>query len=152
MLQPMRSDLVILLGDVEAEFRHRTIRCALEPEPASPVPEGARVAVFTTARPEHAGDLRAALERQGIEVVLLSTNLARRALLLGDLEQAKHEGCDFLLTELKAAAIDTVAEAAEKEGLPVGWLRNRVESLAGEPELEVELWRLFDELAAPVKT
>jgi cyclic 2,3-diphosphoglycerate synthetase len=150
-LQLMRADLVIVLDG--AEVRHdRVIRCTLEPEPSSPVPPGARVAVFTTAPPERAGEIRTALERQGLQVILLSTSLARRAELARDLEQAKQTRCDFLLTELKAAAIDTVAESADRDGLPVGWLRNRVVSLPGEPELEPELWRLFDEVTAPVET
>jgi cyclic 2,3-diphosphoglycerate synthetase len=150
-LQLMRADLVILLGAAEVEHA-RTIRCALEPEPSAPVSAGARVAVFTTAQPEHAGQIRTALERQGLEVILLSTNLARRAELVRDLDQARQARCDFFLTELKAAAIDTVAEQADRDGLPVGWLRNRVVSLPGEPELELELWRLFDEVTAPVET
>jgi cyclic 2,3-diphosphoglycerate synthetase len=128
------------------------IRCALEPEPASPVPAGARVAVFTTAHPEHAGQVRAALERHGVRVTVLSTNLARRTELARDLEQARQARCDLFLTELKAAAIDTVAEQADRDGLPVAWLRNRVVSLADEPALELELWRLFDELVARVQT
>jgi cyclic 2,3-diphosphoglycerate synthetase len=152
-LQLMRSDLVILLDSAEAEVPHaRMIRCALEPEPASPVPAGARVAVFTTAHPEHAGQVRTALERQGVHVAVLSTNLARRSELARDLEQARQARCDVFLTELKAAAIDTVAERADRDGLAVAWLRNRVVPLAGEPALELELWRLYDELAAPVRT
>lgn len=152
-LQLMRSDLVIAIDNVEAELGHaRTIRCALEPEPASPVPAAARVAVFTTAHPEHAGEIRTALERQGVGVAVFSTNLARRTELARDLEQARQARCDFVLTELKAAAIDTVAEQADRDGLPVAWLRNRVVSLPGEPALEPELWRLFDELVAPVQT
>jgi cyclic 2,3-diphosphoglycerate synthetase len=51
------------------------------------------------------------------------------------------------LTELKAAAIDTVAERADRDGTPVGWLRHRVVSHHGEPDLDEALWSL---LAAPV--
>ena len=39
-------------------------------------------------------------------------NLARRAALAADLDRAAEEGCDVYLTELKAAAIDTVAVRA----------------------------------------
>ena len=35
------------------------------------------------------------------------------------------EGCDVYLTELKAAAIDTVATRAREEGARVIFLRNR---------------------------
>jgi cyclic 2,3-diphosphoglycerate synthetase len=149
-LRLMRADLVILLGSSKAELRHgRVIRCELEPEPAEPVPPGARVALFTTARPEDADRIRTTLERKGLEVALVSTNLARRAALERDVEQAARQHCDLFLTELKAAAIDTVAERADRDGVPVGWLRNRVVSHAGEPDLDVELWSL---IATPVKT
>jgi cyclic 2,3-diphosphoglycerate synthase len=149
-LRLMRSDLVILLGNPDAELPHaRVVRCGLEPEPAAPVPAGARVAVFTTARAEDAEGIRATLEQRGLEVAFLSGNLARRPELERDLEQAARQRCDFFLTELKAAAIDTVTERADRDGLPVGWLRNRVVSCAGEPELDAELWSLFP---TPVKT
>jgi predicted GTPase len=157
-LRLLRSDLVILLGDPDAEVPHdRVIRCKLEPEPVEAVPEGTRAAVFTTARPEEAGRFRAALEQKGIEVALLSANLARRGELQRDLAEATRARCDLFLTELKAAAIDMVVERAERDGLPVVWLRNRVVSLPGEPDLDRELWRLFDEIprtatAAAVKT
>ena len=96
--------------------------------------------------------IQAALERTGVEVALLSTNLARRRELEHDLEQAAQMGCDLFLTELKAAAVDTVAEHAVRDGVPVVWLRNRAVSLAGEPDLDDELWRLFEEVASPVQT
>ena len=44
---------------------------------------------------------------------MASTNLARRAALADDLERARAERCDVYLVELKAAAIDTVAAAAQ---------------------------------------
>ena len=61
----------------------------------------------------------------GLEPVVASTNLARRAALEADLERAAAERCDVYLTELKAAAIDTVAERAEHEGARVLFVRNR---------------------------
>jgi cyclic 2,3-diphosphoglycerate synthetase len=146
-LRLLRSDLVILLGDPDDEVPHdRVIRCKLEPEPVEAVPEGTRAAVFATVRPEEAGRFRAALEQKGIEVALLSANLARRGELEHDLAEATRARCDLFLTELKAAAIDMVAERAERDGVPVVWLRNRVVSLPGEPDLDGELWRLFDEI------
>jgi len=156
-LRLMRSDLVVLLDEPELGLPHpRVIRCELEPEPAAPVPPGARAAVFTTARPEGAERIRAALERRDIEVALLSTNLARRAELQRDVERAAGERCEVFLAELKAAAVDTVAERAERDGIAITWLRHRVASLDGEPDLDVELWRLFDEVrraaATPVRS
>lgn len=152
-LRLMRSDLVVVLGSMDARLPHaRVIRCELEPEPAEPVPPGARAAVFTTARPEDAERIRTALERKGVQVSLLSTNLARRSELERDMERAARMRCDLFLTELKAAAIDTVAERAERDGVRVDWLRNRVVASAGEPQLDAELWDLFEDVAAPVRT
>jgi cyclic 2,3-diphosphoglycerate synthetase len=149
-LRLMRADLVIALGTGHVELPHgRVIRCELEPEPATPVPAGVRVAVFTTARPEHAEHVRHALARSGLEIAFLSTNLARRGELARDLDEAGRSGAGMYLTELKAAAIDTVAERADRDGLPVGWLRNRVVPRPGELDLDQALWSLF---GAPVST
>ena len=147
-LRLMRADLVIALGGAEVGAA-RVIRCDLEPEPAAPVPAGVRVAVFTTARPEDAADVRAALERRGVDIAFLSTNLARRAELERDLHQAARSGAGMYVTELKAAAIDVVVERAEREGLPVAWMRNRVVSRPGEPDLDEALWSL---VGSPVGT
>jgi cyclic 2,3-diphosphoglycerate synthetase len=88
----------------------------LHPEPVEPIPEGARVAVFTTG----------ASYVEGIpEPVLLSTNLARRSALAAELDRAAAERCDVYLTELKAAAIDTVTTRARAEGARVVFIRNR---------------------------
>jgi hypothetical protein len=66
-----------------------------------------------------------------------STALARRAELEHDLERAAAERCDVYLIEVKAAAIDTVAVAAEREGARVIFLRNR--PVATEGDLDAEL-------------
>jgi cyclic 2,3-diphosphoglycerate synthetase len=142
-LRLARSELVIALADPELEVPHaRVIRCDLEPEPARPIPPGERVAVFTTALPPAAEQVGAALGQKGIEVALLSPNLARREALARDLDEAERRHCTVYLTELKAAAVDTVAERAELAGLPLVLLRNRVVPLAGEPDLDAELLRL----------
>jgi cyclic 2,3-diphosphoglycerate synthetase len=89
---------------------------ALRPEPLEPIPQGARVAVFTTR----------ATSVDGVhEPVLVSTNLARRSALTAELDRAAAERCDVYLTELKAAAIDTVAIRARAEGARVVFIRNR---------------------------
>ncbi|HMJ97526.1 MAG TPA: hypothetical protein VK486_16885 [Thermoleophilaceae bacterium] len=88
----------------------------LRPEPLEPLPEGARVAVFTTG----------ATSVHGVaDPVLVSTSLARRSALATELDRAAAERCDVYLTELKAAAIDTVAVRARHEGARVIFIRNR---------------------------
>lgn len=145
-LRLMRSQLVIALGDGGAEVSHpNVIRCELDPEPVEPVPDGARLAVFTTATRSGAERIWAGLERKGLQVALVSTALSRRKELARDLVQAEREGCDLFLTEIKAAAIEVVAEYAEREGIPLGFLRSRVTALPGEPSPDDALWRLFEE-------
>jgi predicted GTPase len=79
------------------------------------LPADARVALFTTR----------ADRCEGVEPVVASANLARRSELAADLDRAAAEGCDVYLTELKAAAIDTVAERAAADGARVVFVRNR---------------------------
>ena len=87
----------------------------MRPEPLEPVPEDARVAVFTAGAP--------AVE--GVDAVVSSANLARRQALAADLERAAAERCDTYLIELKAAAIDTVAARARAQGARIVFIRNR---------------------------
>jgi len=109
-----RADLVLAAKGAEAP--PNAIPFELRPEPFEPVPEDARVAVFTTG----------ATHVHGIpDPVLVSTNLARRSALAGEVDRAAAEGCDIYLTELKAAAIDTVALRARAEGARVVFIRNR---------------------------
>jgi cyclic 2,3-diphosphoglycerate synthetase len=101
----------------------------MRPEPLERVPEDARVAVFTTG----------AQTVHGIpEPVVFSTNLARRSALAEEIERAAAERCDVYLTELKAAAIDTVAMRARSEGARVVFIRNRP---LGVDEALVKLYR-----------
>jgi cyclic 2,3-diphosphoglycerate synthetase len=109
----MRAQL--LLAHQDAPAPPQALRFSLTAEPAEPLPEGARVALFTTGAPDC----------EGVEPVVRSANLARRADLAGDLDRAAAEGCDVYLTELKAAAIDTVARHAEERGARVVFVRNR---------------------------
>jgi cyclic 2,3-diphosphoglycerate synthase len=109
----LRADLVLAADGAPAPPGALPLR--LRPEPAEPLPEGARVALFTTGAPSC----------EGVEPVVASTNLARRAALAEDLDRAAAAGCDLYLTELKAAAIDTVARRALAEGAQVAFVRNR---------------------------
>jgi cyclic 2,3-diphosphoglycerate synthase len=118
----LRADLVLAMRDVPEELTElspaRVVQVRLVPEPAEELPPDARVAFFSTGAGECAG----------FEPVVSSQNLARRSALADDLERAEEEGCDVYLTELKAAAIDTVAEHARRAGARVVFVRNRVVS------------------------
>jgi cyclic 2,3-diphosphoglycerate synthetase len=110
-----RADLV-LAAEGAPDAPPAAIPFVLRPEPVGPIPDGARVAVFTTG----------ATSVEGVpEPVLVSTNLARRSALGAELNRAAAERCDVYLTELKAAAIDTVAMRARAEGARVVFIRNR---------------------------
>jgi cyclic 2,3-diphosphoglycerate synthetase len=120
----------------------KVIGCRLVPEPAQPLPAGTRAAVFVTARADSEPSIRARLAEQGVAVAVFSPNLARRAALSRDVQRAASEGCDLFLTELKAAAIDVVAENALRFDVPLVFLRNRPCSIEGGPDLDEELLRL----------
>jgi len=139
-LRLLRADVIVLLGaaelaaperrDLEAGLARwvapeRILACSLRPEPAEPLPAGSRVACFVTASPEASARMNGELAAQGLDIVRLSSNLARREALERDVESAVRERCDVFLTELKAAAIDVVAEAAMRSGARLAFLRNR---------------------------
>jgi cyclic 2,3-diphosphoglycerate synthase len=129
----LRSRLALVMGDqTPDELPCRALRCRLEPEPVEPPPDGARVAFFTTGAPSV----------DSLEPVVSSTALAQRTELEHDLDRAAAERCDVYLTELKAAAIDTVAARAEQEGARVIFLRNRPVAL--DADLDAELLDLHD--------
>lgn len=122
------------------------IRTILRPVPAEPI-AGARVAYFSTA-PDPANQARQLAIEHGAEVVLVSGNLARRNGLTGDLERAAAVAADTYLVEIKAAAIDVVAEAASSRGVRVVFCDNCPVALAGEPDLDSGLLELAGEAMA----
>ena len=135
------SDLVLLVGGGDAEPIRElkevpVIRVELRLRPVEPV-TGCRVAVFT-AGPAPVDHLEA-------EVVHASRNLANRAALREELERID---ADVFLTEIKAAAIDVVAEAAAERGAEVVFADNQVVSLPGEPDLDEQLLALAETAAA----
>jgi cyclic 2,3-diphosphoglycerate synthase len=121
----LRADLV--LAPAGAPAPPGAVSFELCPEPVEPLPEGARVALFTTG----------AERCEGVDPVVSSVNLARRGALAEDLDRAAAAGCEVYLTELKAAAIDTVARRARAEGASVVFVRNRP---LGVDEALLEVW------------
>jgi cyclic 2,3-diphosphoglycerate synthetase len=156
----LRADLVVIVGaggvdpaglqKLEGSLARwcpgaTIVGCELEPEPATEVRPDARVALFTTASEEYEAELRERLSAAGIDVRVFSSALARRRELERDLDRALRERCDLFLTEIKAAAIEVVADAAERHGIELVFVRNRPVSLPGEPELDRELEKLFED-------
>jgi cyclic 2,3-diphosphoglycerate synthase len=147
------SDLVVLTpaepGEPLEELRRAVlevkdvtvIAASLRPRPVEPI-EGRRIAYFTTAPAEAHERLAEHLrERYGAADVAVSGNLARREALRTDLERLEGE---VYLVEIKAAAIDVVAEAAAARGIPVVFADNEVVPLDGELDLESEVEALAD--------
>ena len=121
-LNPYRvlvSDLVVLVGGGDAgairEVKDvRVLTADLRLRPITPL-HGRRVAVFTTGP--------AVTDGLDADVVSVSRNLANRAQLSEDLARTD---ADVYLVEIKAAAIDLVAEAAVKRGVEVAFADNEV--------------------------
>jgi predicted GTPase len=97
-----------------------------------PLSAGARVALFSTS----------AAMPDGLEPLVATTSLARREELGRDLDRARSMRCDVYLTELKAAAVDTVARRAREDGARVVFLRNR--PVAPDADLDAVLLGLSD--------
>ena len=142
------SDLVVLTGCEEPladEDRIQKLRRAIaevsdvpvlqtifRPRPVSDV-RGRRVAYFSTAPAGSHARLREHLHREhGAEIVHVSGNLSRRAELRADLASLEARSAELYLVELKAAAIDVVAETAAERGVPVVLCANEVRTVDGE--------------------
>jgi cyclic 2,3-diphosphoglycerate synthetase len=146
------SDLVVVTGGLDerlVEAIHSVkelpvVPVELRPRPVAPV-AGRRVAYFSTAPAEaHTQIERHLREEHGAEVVLVSGNLARRDALRDELERADAE---VFLVEIKAAAIDVVAEAGLERGAEIVFADNELVPV-GVHDLDVELMRLADAAAA----
>jgi cyclic 2,3-diphosphoglycerate synthetase len=149
------SDLVVLTmaepGGGWEELHGRSLELApvvvpvlLRPRPVADV-SGRTVAFFSTA-PDSAHDGFDAhlAEAHGARVVHVSGSLADRAALRRELERVE---ADVFLVELKAAAIDVVAEAAHERGIDLVLAGSDVIPADGH-DLDAELLRLADEAAA----
>jgi cyclic 2,3-diphosphoglycerate synthetase len=129
------SDLVVLVGGGDAERVRElkdvpVVRADLRLRPVVPL-EGRRVAVFTTGP--------APTEHLDAEIVAVSRNLSDRAKLREDLARAD---ADVFVVEIKAAAIDVVAEAARERGAEVVFAENEVVPLDAEPDLDDAIQQL----------
>jgi len=121
-LNPYRvliSDLVLTMSDDVAEAAAEltdapVLRFDLRLRPTEPL-AGRRTAVFTTGP--------APVEHLDADVVLASRNLARRDDLRAELDGLE---ADVFLVELKAAAIDLVAQAALERGAEIVLADNEV--------------------------
>jgi cyclic 2,3-diphosphoglycerate synthetase len=131
-LNPYRlhvSDLVVVVGGAVGDVPSTAadmpvVQVDLRLRATSPLV--GRVAVFTTG-PAPVGHLEA-------DVVHVSRNLADRRALRAELEDVK---ADTFLVELKAAAIDVVAEAAAARDVRVVLAENEVVPLAGDLDAQV---------------
>jgi cyclic 2,3-diphosphoglycerate synthetase len=152
------SDLVVLtMADDESDLEPLkeairevkdvpVIATLMRPRPVSEI-RGRRVAYFSTAPedvlPRLADHLR---EEHGADVVHVSGNLSKRDKLREELEEVD---ADVYLVEIKAAAIEVVAEAALERGLEVVFADNEVRALPGEPDLDEALVALADAAREP---
>jgi cyclic 2,3-diphosphoglycerate synthetase len=116
------------------------IAVGFRPRPLAPI-DGKRVAYFTTAAPSAHDRLAADLSGFGAELVHVSGNLADRPALEQELETVD---ADVYLTEIKAAAIDVVAEAGMQRGVEIVLVANDVVRVPGQPEFEAEILALAD--------
>ena len=135
-----------LAAAIGALVRHGVpvVETVLRPRPAAPV-SGRSVAFFCTAPAAHHARLAAHLsDVHGAEVVHVSGNLADRHALREELARIE---ADVFVVELKAAAIDVVAEHAHARGSEVVLAANDVVPLPGRDSLDDELRRLAEEAA-----
>lgn len=121
----------------------RTIAVSLVPTPVGSV-DGRRVAAFTTAPEFVAPIVERELVARGADVALVSCNLAKREELAEDLKRAKEAGVDAMVVEIKAAAIDAVAEFADEAGVDVIFLDNLPRPHDDDVDLEALLRELAD--------
>jgi cyclic 2,3-diphosphoglycerate synthase len=124
----------------------KVIATTLRPKPAGSI-DGRTVAFFSTA-PESAfeGFAEHLGSEHGADVVHVSGSLADRAKLRTELATVEAE---VFLVELKAAAIDVVAETARERGAEVVLAGSDVLAADGQ-DLDAELLRLAEEAAGGV--
>jgi cyclic 2,3-diphosphoglycerate synthase len=144
------SDLVVVTGGADERLLEAiadvkdvpVVSVELRPRPVVPL-AGRRVAFFSTAPASAHETLRRHLEEQhGAVVTHVSGNLALREALQAELERV---GADVYLVEIKAAAIDVVAEAALSQGRELVFADNE---LVTDADLDARLLTLADRASA----
>jgi cyclic 2,3-diphosphoglycerate synthase len=124
------------------------IAAVLRPHPAEPIAQE-RVALFTTASaPVHRRLARFLADEHGAEVTAVVGSLGDRPALAADLDAPGVRAAATYLVEIKAAAIDVVAEAARRRGARVVFCDNRPRPLPGEPDLDAVVLGLASEVVA----
>ncbi len=118
------------------------LNTVFRPHPLKSI-QGRKVFVFSTA-PEAAGPLMEGYLREREECIVVgrSHSLSNRTVLREELVQAGE--ADVLLTELKAAAVDTVADFARREGKDIVYFHNIPIPAGGESGLDSffeRIWR-----------
>jgi cyclic 2,3-diphosphoglycerate synthetase len=149
------SDLVVLMNaedgapdsarEAIADVKEvPVVATVMRPRPVVPV-AGRRVALFTTARANAHERLAEHLRvEHGADVIHVSGNLARRDALS---EELKAIDAETYLVEIKAAAIDVVAEAAAARGVDCVFVDNEVRPVPSELDLDTELLALAEAAA-----
>ncbi|MHB9150459.1 MAG: 2,3-diphosphoglycerate synthetase [Thermoleophilia bacterium] len=121
------------------------IPAVFRPRPLGDV-AGRSAAFFSTAPPVQEGVLCRHLEQTyGCRVVAFSPNLSDRARLRADLGREDVRAADLFLTEIKAAAIDVVAEEADMRGVETVFVDNI--PIEADPSRTGELAEMCRELA-----
>ena len=154
----LRSDLVVAtmagdpsgsenLSELRSPVRRYLDDAAFMVTDFVPVPlediRGKEVFFTSTAPPAVVERLIRRLEAdQGCRVVGWSARLADRAGLVEDLDAV--QGYDVLLTELKAAAVDTAVARALDRGAEVVFVDNRAEAVEGSVDLDTALGGAID--------
>ncbi len=151
----LRADAVIVVGERGSSTLIDGIRAlrpgvpvveaTLRPRPAAPI-DGRRVAVFTTAPAAlHDALARELRDRYGATVESVSGALADRVALRAAIDASRAE---VFLTELKAAAVDVVAEAAVVRGVELVLVANEPVALDGSDAVDHLLLTLVREATA----
>lgn len=114
----------------------KVVKTVFRPRPLGDL-DGRKVFLASTASPRGLQEQAEHLESEfGALIVGKSHHLADRALLERDLEGAA--GAEVMVTELKAAGVDTVSLYARKSGKELAYIENLPVALEGSLEEEID--------------